>query len=284
MKVFISWSGELSQRLGTAFKDWIPDVLQAVHPYFTPEDIKKGERWNSEIARELEESKFGIFCVTRENLSSGWMNFEAGAISKNKEASQVCPILFGLQPTDVAGPLQQFQATVFSKDDIYKLMKAINAKLAGQALSEDRLQRQFERMWPHLESTVNNVLASQNVPSADTPIRDNRELLEEILTLVREIKKCEQRETENLHIIKNKEYAEHKLIMLYIDIVNNIQGNSMNISDVLQELQNMRRYFFEIVPYLQIPRQRKIMLKEKLKDLIFTCPENSWASMQEVPF
>lgn len=54
MKVFISWSGELSQQLGTAFKDWIPDVLQAVHPYFTPEDIKKGERWNSEIARELD--------------------------------------------------------------------------------------------------------------------------------------------------------------------------------------------------------------------------------------
>lgn len=284
MKVFISWSGELSQQLGTAFKDWIPDVLQAVHPYFTPEDIKKGERWNSEIARELEESKFGIFCVTRENLSSGWMNFEAGAISKNKEASQVCPILFGLQPTDVVGPLQQFQATVFSKDDIFKLMKAINAKLAGQALSEDRLERQFERMWPHLEDMVSNVLASQNVSSSDTPIRGNRELLEEILTLVREIKKCEQRETENQHIINDKDYAEYKLIMLYIDIVNDIKDNSMNISDVLQELQKMQKFFFDIVPYLQIQRQKKVMLLEKLKKLIFTCPESSWNSMQEVPF
>jgi|GEM_PF-4121758 len=68
MKIFISWSGKLSQNLGNALKEWIPDVLQAVQCYFTPEDIQKGDRWSSEIAKELEESMFGIFCVTPENL------------------------------------------------------------------------------------------------------------------------------------------------------------------------------------------------------------------------
>lgn len=38
MKIFISWSGKLSQNLGNALKEWIPDVLQAVQCYFTPED------------------------------------------------------------------------------------------------------------------------------------------------------------------------------------------------------------------------------------------------------
>ena len=85
MKIFISWSGKLSQNLGNALKEWIPDVLQAVQCYFTPEDIQKGDRWSSEIAKELEESMFGIFCVTPENLNSGWMHFEAGAISKSKD-------------------------------------------------------------------------------------------------------------------------------------------------------------------------------------------------------
>lgn len=93
MKIFISWSGKLSQELGNALKEWIPDVLQAVQPYFTPEDIQKGERWSSEIAKELEDSMFGIFCVTPETLNSGWMHFEAGAISKSKDGAQVCPIL-----------------------------------------------------------------------------------------------------------------------------------------------------------------------------------------------
>lgn len=287
MKIFISWSGGLSQQLGNAFKDWIPDVLQAVQPYFTPEDIKKGERWGSEIARELEESKFGIFCVTRENLSSGWMNFEAGAISKNKDHSQVCPILFDLQPTDVTGPLQQFQATAFTKDDIYKLLQAINAKLEEQAVSQDRLERQFERVWPQLEEDVRMILATQVKPPHKTPIRKDRELLEEILTLLREMKKSEQseetlailREMKNSAQIDNKNpfdkecYAGINIINSYISLVRGIEKGDVNIFNILKELQNMQRYFLEMIPFLQIRRQRKVDLQSQLNSLSFAEPK-----------
>jgi len=72
MKVFISWSGALSRKLAEALRNWLPAVLQSVEPYFTPDDIEKGARWEAEIAGELEASEVGVFCLTRESLSSLW--------------------------------------------------------------------------------------------------------------------------------------------------------------------------------------------------------------------
>jgi hypothetical protein len=66
-KVFISWSGNLSGKLGEALRDWLPTVLQYVRPYFTPNDIEKGAKWNSEIVKELEGSNIGLICLTRDN-------------------------------------------------------------------------------------------------------------------------------------------------------------------------------------------------------------------------
>ena len=83
MRVFISWSGDTSKRLAEALRDWLPGVLQAVKPYFTPNDIEKGTRWSGEIAGELEKASFGLFCLTRDNINSPWMMFEAGALSKH---------------------------------------------------------------------------------------------------------------------------------------------------------------------------------------------------------
>lgn len=108
MKIFISWSGEQSNRIAQAFHTWIPAVLQVVKPYFTPSDIEKGARWSTEIAKKLEESSIGILCITREGVDSNWLNFEAGALSKNLEKSKVCPILCGIENTDLSGPLSQF--------------------------------------------------------------------------------------------------------------------------------------------------------------------------------
>lgn len=108
MKVFISWSGEKSRKLAEAFRNWIPSVLQNVRPYFSPNDIEKGSRWASEISKELASSSVCILILTRDNLNSSWIMFEAGAIARVIEQNRVCPIIFDGDLTDISGPLAQF--------------------------------------------------------------------------------------------------------------------------------------------------------------------------------
>src|ERR1700722_16316228 len=105
MKVFLSWSGETSKRVATTLRDWLPNVIQAIDPWMSSEDIAKGARWSSKIATELATTNAGIVCVTPDNSGAPWLNFEASALSKSVEKEMVCPYLFRMKPSDVTGPL-----------------------------------------------------------------------------------------------------------------------------------------------------------------------------------
>jgi hypothetical protein len=41
MKIFISWSGELSHRVALELRDWLPMVINALEPYVSSKDIEK---------------------------------------------------------------------------------------------------------------------------------------------------------------------------------------------------------------------------------------------------
>jgi TIR domain len=101
MKVFLSWSGETSHAIAIALRDWLPSVIQFVEPYVSSEDIDKGARWSTDIAKELESSGYGILCVTPENTESPWLNFEAGALSKSIDKSRVSPLIVGLRRSEI---------------------------------------------------------------------------------------------------------------------------------------------------------------------------------------
>ena len=172
-----------SESVAQTFRDWLPSVLQNVRPYYTPDDIGKGSRWASEIRGELEGSDFGIIFLTPENLTSPWILFEAGALSK-LEKSKVAPLLLGLEPTDVSGPLSQLQLTKFNKEECFKLIKALNRSLDSRALEPSVLNNVFEKWWPDLEEKV-KVAMQIELPSPGTAKRPERELLEEVLERVR---------------------------------------------------------------------------------------------------
>lgn len=184
MKVFISWSGEKSKKVAEILKDWLPAVIQAVKPFFTPDDIEKGSRWSNEIAKELEESRVGIICLTRFNLQAPWLMFEAGALAKSIEKARVVPMLFGVDPSDLQGPLLQFQAASFSEREVQKLIRTINNALGDDSLDNQVLESVFKKWWPELAQRVNEVLEADS-PEQGVELRTDREILEEILELSR---------------------------------------------------------------------------------------------------
>jgi signal transduction histidine kinase len=183
MRVFLSWSGARSRMLSEALRDWLPSVLQNVQPWMSTVDVQMGARWNVDLAQELQTAKVGIICVTSDNQSAPWMLFEAGALSKIVDAHCVIPYLLNIRPGEVQGPLVQFQAAVAERDDTFKVVSTINRALETLALSDEGLERSFEKWWPDLAATIANI--SQIVES-DPPPRPDRELLEEILNLSRQ--------------------------------------------------------------------------------------------------
>jgi hypothetical protein len=182
LKVFISWSGTSSHQVALALRDWLPKVLQVVDPYVSSEDIDKGARWSTDISKELEDSAFGIICVTPENLVAPWVNFEAGALSKSLDKSRVAPFLFGVPRTAVQGPLLQFQSTLIEHDEVRKLVRSMNAA-CDHGLPEGRLDEVFEVWWPKLEEELTKLSGAE--PEMKEPERPSEEVLAEVLDLVR---------------------------------------------------------------------------------------------------
>jgi len=151
------------------FRDWLPSVIQEITPFVSSEDIDKGDRWNIVIAKELENSAFGILCVTKENISAPWLMFEAGALSKTVGKSSVSPFLFDIQRSEVDEPILQFQSTIFEKNDIKKLVKTLNEACGKNSLSEERLMKAFDVWYPTLEANLNAV-KSQDVSAIGSSI------------------------------------------------------------------------------------------------------------------
>lgn len=236
MKVFISWSGDQSKKYAEAIRDWLPAVLQMVDPYFTPSDIEKGTRWSTDIAKELESSQIGIICVTRDNLHADWILFEAGALSKSLEKSHICPVTFGMSSTDLAGPLKQFQTTEFERKDFQKLVSVINARLGEHKLSTKVLENVFDKWWPDLEEKIKAI--SSRVAESETPVRSDRELIEEILTISRASFRAHSRPTISSQAVK--ELLEI-FIELHDDQANGI-GGYQDVLDILKRAEKPMRH------------------------------------------
>lgn len=183
MKIFISWSGDRSQKLAEALREWLPLVLHFAKPWLSKSDIKAGDRWSVEVAKELQESNFGIICVTKENLTSPWILFESGALAKSMEDGRVIPLLLDLDFKEISGPLAQFQAKKADQAGVRELVMSLN-KSAQQPDPEDRLTKIFDPLYADLGKIISEIPAS-GAPHKQT--RPQGEILEELVSGVRSV-------------------------------------------------------------------------------------------------
>ena len=172
MNVFISWSGKRSHALAAALHSWLPSVIQAITPWISSE-IPKGSRWSAEVEAGLKESQVGLICMTKDNLSSPWLLFEAGAISKTIERSYVCPYLLDVEPGELPAPLKQFQTTKANKDETRSLIHSINRALGERAISERNIDKTFDHMWPMLEKLISEIPIHPSQKKLGQVILDN---------------------------------------------------------------------------------------------------------------
>ncbi|MEM8557836.1 MAG: toll/interleukin-1 receptor domain-containing protein [Bacteroidota bacterium] len=185
MKIFISWSGEKSKRVAEALKRFLPRVIQTIRPFLSLE-IEKGARWSAEIAQQLESTDFGIICLTRSNIESPWIHFEAGALSRNIGAGRVVPLVLDLSLSDLNYPIAQFQSVSCTKEDVYLLISQINNGQETQ-LPADVLADSFENNWIILSNTLDGITSDIENDDVLTDVKDERDILEEILNITRSI-------------------------------------------------------------------------------------------------
>lgn len=183
MKIFISWSGERSEALAKALREWFPLVLHYIEPWLSQSDIQAGERWSIEIAKELENCNFGVICITRENMNSPWILFEAGALAKSMQDGRVIPLLLDLDFKEISGPLAQFQSKKADSDGIKELIGSLN-KAATTPVPDLQLNKLIAALWDDLEKQI---IA---IPKSGTPTKHSRpqgEILEELVSSVRTV-------------------------------------------------------------------------------------------------
>lgn len=213
MKVFISWSGKRSKALAVALKEWLPLILQYVNPWVSDKDISAGERWAQAIAGELETANFGILCITPENLRSEWILFEAGALSKSMLDAKVIPLLFGLELSDLSGPLQQFQALKVDQQGLMDVIKAVNA-VAEIKTAESTINQLVPALWPQLQQKLDTIPDKE---PTEKNMRPQTEILEDLVSQVRGLSNRmreldpEVSERDNRVFMRSREY-EFRLI------------------------------------------------------------------------
>ena len=193
MKVFISWSGEFSRKVAERLSIWIQIIIQTVDVFYSPEDIAKGENWGNRLSSELEQSNFGIVCLTPENITAPWIHFEAGALSKAAN-SRVSAIMLGISPSDVKGPLARLQNTACNREDFFHLFQSINNS-SDLPLKPEILKNAFDNSCERLINDINDIIKDYTSRiSTSKAGKDTRQehgsdsdALQEILRLVRSL-------------------------------------------------------------------------------------------------
>lgn len=189
MKLFISWSGEFSQKVAEKLRVWIPTIIQSVDVFYSPDDIAKGENWSNRLSDGLDDCSFGIICLTPENVKAPWIHFEAGALSKALN-TRISAIMLDVNPSEVQGPLAHYQNTAFEHKDFFRLFQSINES-SEAPLKLEILKNAFDNAWEKMHSEIENIIKSHPNSAKIASIEDNGTrdgaAIQEILSLVRKM-------------------------------------------------------------------------------------------------
>ena len=172
MRVFLSWSGEASRHVAEAIAKWLKILpFMEIDPWVSGDAIDPGTRWTKELSQALEDTDFGILCVTKANQQEPWVCYEAGALSKKFDKSFVVPLLLDFHASELEQPIKQFQAVCSNNEGIWKLVNQLYKLDTENSRSESEFEAAFDALWPNLEKDIDyarEMITSGMDPKAET--------------------------------------------------------------------------------------------------------------------
>jgi hypothetical protein len=132
-------------------------MLYDVSTFMSQESIPSGSDWATVLARELQGSIFTIVCLTPQNLSSPWLLYEAGALTREPEQRLCALLLGGVTVQDIPGPLSRYQHRTWSRDQFEVLMRDIRAILA-EPPTEKEFDASLKQHWPEISTRYDELL------------------------------------------------------------------------------------------------------------------------------
>ncbi len=182
MRISLSWSGNLSHRVALILSKWLPSVVQAVTPFVSVDEKRRGAAWFKAIKDQHNQMDFGIICLSRENLSAPWLLFEAGVLSTRFDEAHVCAILIGdVSEADLEEPIVNFQTIRLNdKEDMRKLVQKLNQMHGTRMLAANALNSAFDRRWPIFREACKKELQESVSRKEIEKPKSEHQLLEEI--------------------------------------------------------------------------------------------------------
>lgn len=287
MKVFISWSGEKSKAVATILKEFISSTIQAVNPWLSTQDIGAGSQWFREINNQLSDTSIGILCLTQENKEKPWILFEAGALAKGLDSNRVVPLLIDLKPNDITGPLLQFNAVVPEYEGMKKLLGMINTSLGNAELDGLRLAKYFEVFYPIYHQALLEIINDPSYGKEEVIIRPTEDLMQEVLTLVRQLDKRVSSQEQGTSPYYGANYpSKSQSFRTAFHVIKGINSlTQSNLTTILTDI--MVNKIFKIEPLVGgkiIVTFAEKLRDEDIKQFKSLVTENGWLIENELSF
>jgi len=254
MKIFISWSDKPSDDIAKLLESFLKICIPNLDIFCSKSKLRKGKQWFTEIQAGLENSDFGILCLTESNTNNPWINFEAGALSKFADHAHICPILFGFNQDnlDSRSPFNNYMCTKFNEDDMRKLIETIRETQSVH--QKETIEIYFQQFFPAFKKKVDVIISKSKLPQKE---KTQKELLHELLYIARNINRS----------INPTKLDSENLLDLYNSIFKNLMqvpaGSIISFSELIFSLDYL-------LLFVEEEDSKKVLLDkiQAIKDLI----------------
>lgn len=164
MNVFLSWSGDYSKKISKELKNELEAIFENenITVFMSEEDIHSGTKWYDVIETNLKEADCLILCLTKENIKSPWVYFEAGGVAVRSHTANVIPLLFNVT-IDSKSPLTNFNNVKFDSIHYVKMLEDIRDKGNFNALSKNQFNTIVNKSFKKLCSKISRTLTNLNL-------------------------------------------------------------------------------------------------------------------------